>query len=249
MTKPAKETRVKDRISKKAVFHAPRNRVWQAISNAREFGTWFGLKTDDSFEEGAQVSGTIAPTAVDQEVAALQRPHEGMPFEMTIERIEPQRLFEFLWHPFAIERDRDYSDEPMTLVSFDLEENDDGTQLTITESGFGQLPKDRRAEALKANEDGWEKQLQLIEKYLQRTVAGAKSESKSRAKGRKASAIDEQTLRDLEERFWEALKERDVETALALTDFPCIVAGPQGRGQHRPAGVRRDDERRQVHDQ
>jgi len=37
-----------------------------------------------------------------------------------------------------------------------------------------------------------------------------------------------QEILELERRFWRAMMEHDVETALSLTDFPCIVAGPQG---------------------
>jgi hypothetical protein len=38
----------------------------------------------------------------------------------------------------------------------------------------------------------------------------------------------ENELFDLENKFWQAMKDRDVETAIALTDFPCILTGPQG---------------------
>jgi len=229
MAKLKKETRSKDSIHKQALLQAPPARVWQAITDAREFGTWFGVRTDDEFEEGARIRGTIVPTSVDAEIAELQRPHEGLPFEMTIERIELQRLFEFSWHPFAVERDQDYGEEPTTLVSFELEPQGEGTRLTITESGFERLPKDRRAAALQSNAEGWEKQLQLIDKYLGGTVAAGK-EDKAGAKSHEPSTRGEQALLKLEQKFWEALKERDVEAALALTDFPCIVAGPQGVG-------------------
>jgi limonene-1,2-epoxide hydrolase len=37
-------------------------------------------------------------------------------------------------------------------------------------------------------------------------------------------------LLKLERQFWGALKERDVDTAVNLTDFPCVVTGPQGIG-------------------
>ena len=38
----------------------------------------------------------------------------------------------------------------------------------------------------------------------------------------------QEELLDLERRYWQALKDRDVEAALELTDEPCIVAGSQG---------------------
>jgi len=34
----------------------------------------------------------------------------------------------------------------------------------------------------------------------------------------------------LEEKFWQAMKDGDVDTMVSLTDFPCTVTGPQGMG-------------------
>jgi uncharacterized protein YndB with AHSA1/START domain len=155
-----------DRIEKKIVLNAPIDRVWRAISDAKEFGSWFGMAFDGPFVQGNRMTGKIVPTTVDAEVAKLQKPHEGKAFEITIDRIEPMRKFSFRWHPFAIDPSVDYSKEPTTLITFELEKVSGGTQLTITESGFDKIPLARRAEAFKANEGGWEKQTQLIAKYL-----------------------------------------------------------------------------------
>ena len=75
-------------------------------------------------------------------------------------------MFSFRWHPFAVERGVDYSKEPATLVTFELEQQADGTMLTVTESGFDRIPLERRAKAFAANEQGWTAQIKLIEKYL-----------------------------------------------------------------------------------
>jgi uncharacterized protein YndB with AHSA1/START domain len=157
---------VPDRIQKKVTLRAPLNRVWRAISDAREFGTWFGVAFEGPFAAGAQVKGKIVPTKVDAEVAAMQKPHEGKAFDFTIDRIEPERLLSFRWHPFATDPGVDYSKEPATLVVFELEEVEGGTLLTITESGFDRIPLERRAKAFAANEGGWEHQTRLVEKYL-----------------------------------------------------------------------------------
>jgi uncharacterized protein YndB with AHSA1/START domain len=155
-----------DRIEKKILLRAPRQRVWRALTDATEFGTWFGARFDGPFTPGARLHGVIVPTGVDAEVAKAQRPYEGKPFEITVERMEPERLFSFRWHPYAIEPDVDYSAEPTTLIAFSLEEVPDGVMLTVTESGFDRIPLERRAAAFKANEQGWAIQLTLIEKYL-----------------------------------------------------------------------------------
>jgi uncharacterized protein YndB with AHSA1/START domain len=155
-----------DRIEKQVLLRAPHARVWRALTDAREFGAWFGMKFDGSFTPGARVPGVIVPTTVDAEVARAQQPFEGTPFEITIDRIEPERLFAFRWHPFAVEPGVDYSREPATLIEFLLEDVPDGVMLTVRESGFDRIPLERRAKAFAANEAGWAIQVRLIEKYL-----------------------------------------------------------------------------------
>jgi uncharacterized protein YndB with AHSA1/START domain len=155
-----------DRIEKQVLLRAPRDRVWRAISDAKEFGTWFGVDFDGPFVAGARLTGRIVPTKVDAEIAKAQSPYAGKPFEVTIDRIEPMRLFSFRWHPFAVDAGVDYSKEPATLVTFELEEAPGGTRLTITESGFDRLPPERRAKAFASNEQGWAAQAKLVEKYL-----------------------------------------------------------------------------------
>lgn len=156
-----------DRIEKHVTLNAPLLRVWQAISEAREFGAWFGVAFDGPFVAGMRVTGRITPTTVDPAVAALQEPHTGKPFDITIDRIEPPRLFAFRWHPFAIDPLVDYASEPTTLVTFELSEVEGGTHLVISESGFDRIPLERRAAAFTANEGGWSHQARLIERYLQ----------------------------------------------------------------------------------
>jgi uncharacterized protein YndB with AHSA1/START domain len=159
-----------DRIEKTILLRASRARVWRALTDAREFGTWFGVKLDGPFVPGAVCRGVIVGTAVDPEVARAQKEYEGKPFEITVDRIEPERLFTFRWHPFAVEPGVDYSAEPTTLISFELEEVANGIMLTVTESGFDRIPLARRAQAFTANEQGWTMVVTLIEKHLAQTT-------------------------------------------------------------------------------
>lgn len=159
-----------DRIEKQIVLRAPRSRVWRALSNAEEFGRWFGARFDGPFRAGAMVTGKIMPTEVDAEVAKMQQPYAGRTMELMVETIEPERLLSLRWHPFAIEPGVDYSAEPTTLIEFTLEDAPGGVLLTIRESGFDRIPLARRAKAFEANEGGWSKQLTLIEKYLAQTA-------------------------------------------------------------------------------
>jgi uncharacterized protein YndB with AHSA1/START domain len=155
-----------DRIEKKVLLRAPRERVWRAVSDAREFGGWFGVAFDGAFVAGKRLTGKIVPTSADAEIAKMQEPHKGKTFTWLVEHVEPMRRISFRWHPFAVDPQVDYAKEPMTLIVFALEDAPGGTLLTITESGFDRIPLERRAQAFTANEGGWTMQLRLIEKYL-----------------------------------------------------------------------------------
>lgn len=159
-----------DRIRKQTLLKAPLERVWRAISDAKQFGTWFGVEFDGAFAAGARITGRIVPTQVDADIAKMQEPYSGTAFEVIIDRIEPMRLFSLRWHPYAVEPGVDYSKEPTTLVVFELEPVDGGTMLTLTESGYDKIPLARRAEAFKSNDQGWEEQMKLIAKYLAQTA-------------------------------------------------------------------------------
>jgi uncharacterized protein YndB with AHSA1/START domain len=124
------------------------------------------MKFSGPFVSGALMRGMIVPTKVNAEVAKAQQKYEGMPVEITIEKMEPERLFSFRWHPYAIDQGVDYSAEPTTLIEFVLEEMQDGVMLTVTESGFDQIPLARRVKAFTANEEGWGMVLKLIEEYF-----------------------------------------------------------------------------------
>jgi uncharacterized protein YndB with AHSA1/START domain len=144
-----------DRIEKSIVLRAPKSRVWRAITTAREFGSWFGARLEGDFAPGARVSGRITIPG-----------YEHVNLEMTIERVDPERLFSYRWHPYAIEPNVDYGKEPTTLVEFRLEEVTGGTRLTVTESGFDRIPAARRAKAFRMNDEGWAGQIKNIERYV-----------------------------------------------------------------------------------
>jgi uncharacterized protein YndB with AHSA1/START domain len=87
-----------------------------------------------------------------------------------VQRIEPERLFSFTWHPYAIDPNTDYSAEPPTLVEFTLEPTPSGTRLTLVESGFDRLPPHRRDEAFRMNDGGWSIQVQKIAEHVATAV-------------------------------------------------------------------------------
>ena len=147
-----------DRTHKQLLLNAPLARVWQAISDSRRFGEWFKVDLDGPFTPGAVVRGKI-----------LEPGWEHVPFEITIEQVAPERLLSFRWHPGAGPRDQVTSNEPTTLVVFELQPRDDGVLLTVDESGFDALSLERRAEAYRGNEEGWAEQVQRVARYVERT--------------------------------------------------------------------------------
>lgn len=144
-----------DRIEKTIELKASPARVWRAISDAREFGTWFQAELDGAFAPGAVIPAVITTKG-----------YEGVRFEIHVERVEPEHLLAFRWHPGAPEDGVDYLREPMTLVEFQLEPIASGTRLTITESGFDQLSPARRAKVFADNAQGWAFQLENIARHV-----------------------------------------------------------------------------------
>jgi len=157
---------ITDRIEKQVLLRAPRERVWNALTDVREFEKWFGVRFDRPFAPGARMRGVLVGTTVDAEVARAQRQHAAVPFEVTVDRIEPERLFSFRWHPFAVDQTVDYSKEPTTLVEFVLEDAPDGVLLIVSESGFDRIPLERRSQAFTSNDEGWSIIVKLVEMYL-----------------------------------------------------------------------------------
>ena len=155
-----------DRIEREVLLRAPLERVWRAISDAGEFGRWFGVRFDGPFVPGTSVTGVITPTTVDEDVARAQEPHAGKADTWQIVAVEPQRRLAFRWHPYGVEDGVDYSQEPTTLVEFTLDEMADGVRLRIVESGFDAIPAERRVSAFEANSEGWAAQTELVRKYL-----------------------------------------------------------------------------------
>ena len=146
-----------DRIIKKITLSAPRARVWRALSDAAEFGQWFRVRLEGEFRAGVTVAGQISYPG-----------YEHLRMEMHIVELVPERYFSYRWRPNAVDPAKDYSAEPMTLVEFTLEDAPEGrgTLLTLVESGFSQLPSERRDEAFRKNASGWSAQLDNIERHV-----------------------------------------------------------------------------------
>jgi uncharacterized protein YndB with AHSA1/START domain len=145
-----------DRIERNVLLKASRARVWRALSDAGEFGSWFGVDfKGKSFVAGKQIHGKVTYPG-----------YEHLTMELMIESVVPERLLSWRWHPAAIEPKVDYSQEPTTLVVFELQEVDGGTMLTVVESGLDKIPLARRADVFRMNSSGWDQQMESIKKHV-----------------------------------------------------------------------------------
>jgi uncharacterized protein YndB with AHSA1/START domain len=144
-----------DRIQKTVLIQANRARVWRALTDSVEFGEWFRVKLEGRFVPGELTSGHVTYPG-----------YEHLRFEVLVERMDAEHLFSFRWHPYAIDPEIDYSQEPMTQVEFKLEPVAQGTRLSVSESGFDLIPAKRRNEAFRMNEGGWAVQCENIRKHV-----------------------------------------------------------------------------------
>jgi len=148
-----------DRIEKHILINAPRPRVWRAIFDKSEFGTWFGVQFPaGTFAAGEKVRGNITNPG-----------YEHLTMDIEVVAVSPERHLSYRWHPYAIDPNVDYSSEPTTIVDFTLEDSNGGTLLTIVESGFDQIPAHRREEAIRMNDGGWAAQTKNIERHVTAT--------------------------------------------------------------------------------
>ena len=171
-----------DRIEKRITLRAPVARVWRAISDAEQFGRWFGFQLDGAFAEGQPIRGVFQGELDEGAIRAFQEQAGITPSGIrlpppnsvfcTVERIEPERYFSFRWIPYGIDAEADPEGEPTTLVEFSLAAVPEGTHLTVVESGFDRVPEHRRARAFRMNQGGWEAQTGNLARYLEEDVQG-----------------------------------------------------------------------------
>jgi len=143
-----------NRIEKRIELKAPVSRVWRALTDYREFGEWFRVKLDGPFVAGQISRGQMTYPG-----------YEHVKWQAVVQKMEPERLFSFTWH-HSLDPNADISKEPTTLVEFRLEKIEAGTLVTLTESGFENLPANLRLEALRRNDGGWTEQMKNIESYV-----------------------------------------------------------------------------------
>jgi uncharacterized protein YndB with AHSA1/START domain len=147
-----------DRIERQIRLEHPRSRVWRALTDYREFNRWFGVELTQPFEPGSRLT------------AKVNQGGRVLAMDIVVERMEPERLFSWRWHPGALAPPEELAGQPMTLVVFELKDVPGGTLLTVVETGFDRIPLARRAKSFAENSEGWTEQMKNIETWLDRTA-------------------------------------------------------------------------------
>ncbi|MGP1393879.1 MAG: SRPBCC family protein [Inquilinaceae bacterium] len=148
---------MKDQIVRTIDLKAPVERVWKALTDHEEFGSWFRLSLHEPFELGEVTFGETRYPG-----------HEGLPFWAEVVVMDEPRFFSFVW-PMdeSIQPDAPDLDQKVTLVEFTLEPTASGSRLTVRESGFEKLPEERRLQAFRDNQGGWDVQTMNIKEFVE----------------------------------------------------------------------------------
>ena len=139
-------------IEQQVIIHAPRSRVWKALTTPSEFSTWFRANVSATeFREGDRI-----------DLVSTYPGHEGTAFFIQIDKIEPEHCFVWRWGPVKAT-----AEDKLTTVTIELEEIPQGTRVKVTESGFDQFSLEQRAKAFEANTQGWKLQTQNLRNYAE----------------------------------------------------------------------------------
>jgi uncharacterized protein YndB with AHSA1/START domain len=142
-----------DRIERTVEIAHPPARVWAALTTAESLGTWFG-------DAGATIE--LRPGG-----AATLTWASGETVSIRIERVDEPAVFGYTWPIAGLPDD----DPRRTYVEFTLTPVGAGTRLTVVESGFAQLPVDRRRAAFEGNTEGWASELGELVRHLDAAAA------------------------------------------------------------------------------
>lgn len=135
---------MKDRIERAITVKAPIDRVWTALTDHREFGTWFRVRLQGPFLLGQVTRGEISEPG-----------YEGWPFWAVPVTMEAPHLFAFDWPAEVDVTPEMRGPGRSTRVEFRLQAVEGGTRITISESGFAALPPDKALAKFRDNEGGW----------------------------------------------------------------------------------------------
>ena len=156
-------TVTQDEIRSEFLVRAARDRVWWALTTEEGWTGWFSNAVEGKFEAG--------------ETLVMEFTGYGKG-EAHLTTVDPQDCLAFRWHPGDAEMDGKAPDSEMTLVTFDLADHAEGTWVTMVESGFTNIPEERRFRCISGNTEGWDWELDGFVVWLEE----GKPQSRSAAK-------------------------------------------------------------------
>jgi uncharacterized protein YndB with AHSA1/START domain len=139
------------RIDRTIEIKAPPERVWRALTNAKELSAWFQVTIEGDIVAGEEV----------------WMQHKGQRFRVLFVELTPPTRLVWQWHPGAVDPNVDYSRELRTTVTFTLEPSESGTRLSVAETGFNEISLARRSKVYGDNNQGWAEVLLWLLKYVE----------------------------------------------------------------------------------
>ena len=140
-----------DKIERELFLPVPVTQVWEAIATAEGLGHWFSNQVSLDL----QVGGAIKFTWNDHGTSNGR-----------IERLDPPNVFAYRWQAHTVPDDEPLTPANSTVVTFSLTEVDNGTQLSVVETGFAGLETAVREQNFQENTTGWRVELQELVDYL-----------------------------------------------------------------------------------
>jgi uncharacterized protein YndB with AHSA1/START domain len=127
----------------------PQDKVWAGLTTLAGLTAWFG----------SHAEGQIAPG---HDVHVRWEQFDNGTKTLSVKVVEPMSHFAFCWGITGAPE----GDPRRTYVEFALEPTGSGTRLTVTESGFAQLPDEWLETSFQGNSEGWRRELAELAAYL-----------------------------------------------------------------------------------
>lgn len=145
----------KDQIQRTIDLPVDMSRAWRAISTPEGIANWFSDHVSFEAKVGAEI--------------VFDWDDYGINYG-AVEAIDPPNRFSFRWLSGDAGLNIPIDVNNSTLVVMELTEIPNGTRLTVTESGFSNLPANMRKAEYHKNESGWDYELKDLVNYLSEVV-------------------------------------------------------------------------------
>jgi uncharacterized protein YndB with AHSA1/START domain len=143
---------MQDTIKRQMIFNSSRQKVWDAITKVEFICQWFSTDID------------MPKLEVGEELTFRWSPPHGYS-RAIIEIVEPITHFAYRWENQGVDQSLPVSEVPKTLVSFVLDDVNEGTRLTLTESGFEALAN--AGVVFQENSSGWDSELKELQDFIE----------------------------------------------------------------------------------